>query len=265
MSFSIDSSTYNKPARYPLYHGYAARPSAPTSVVGHSTNNSKTTSFESEANFLYSSPDVSADYLIGKDGRIVRFLDSRRYQAWHAGGQQANGTWTAQPEYANPKSIGIELHKSLPDPFYPKIQLDAFAWLLLQIAAEFHIAPNMIDTHGQIAIAGPYIRKTDPDDWPHADFIQWRDALFAVDPLRATTLPGAPPAHIPVYCSVEAANFYFMSGGLAVCGYPVANEFHDVSLDCYVLICERTINKRSAAFGSEFALLAEARREEWLL
>lgn len=172
MAFTIDTTTYNKPARYPVGHGYSTRPSAPTSVVVHSTNNDEAnTKFENEAKYLYESPNVSADYLIGKDGRIVRFLDSRTYQAWHAG--------NAQAEYTNAKSIGIELHKSLPDPFYPQAQLDALAWLLRQLTAQYGIAPTRIDTHGQIAIAGPYIRKTDPDDWLHADFVQWRDAQFA--------------------------------------------------------------------------------------
>lgn len=264
MGFTIEKDSYPKARDYPVNHGYGTRPGACTSGVVHSTNNGQTTSFEHEANYLYSSPDVSAHFLIGKDGRIVQFLDSKKYQAWHAGGQQGNGTWTAQPAFANPASFGIELHKSLPDPFYPDIQLSALAWLLQQLAAQFGIPPTLIDTHGQIAIAGPYKRKTDPDKWPHADFVAWRDALFQTDPLRARTLPGAPPAHMPVYCSAEAAQFYAQRGGLAVCGYPVRNEFYDTSLDCHVLVCERTVNKRSARFGSEFALINEARMEQWI-
>lgn len=175
---TIDTTSYPKATTYPPGHGYAARPSAPTAIVVHSTNNSKTTSFAHEANYLYTSRDVSADFLIGKDGRIVQFLDSRVWQAWHAGGRQVTGGWTAQPEFANPRSIGIELHKSLPDPFYPSVQLAALGWLLQQLVAQFGISPQMIETHGQIAIAGPYIRKHDPDDWSHEDFLVWRDALF---------------------------------------------------------------------------------------
>lgn len=176
---SIDTTTYNKAANYPIGHGYGVRPSAPTSGVVHSTNNSKPTSFEHEANFLYTSRNVSAHFLIGKDGYIVQFLDVRKHQAWHAGGRQATGAWTALPEFANPKSFGIELHKSTPDPFYPAPQLDALGWLLQQLAAQFDIPPQMIETHGQIALPGPYDRKTDPDDWPHEDFLAWRDGLFA--------------------------------------------------------------------------------------
>lgn len=265
MAFTIDATSYPKAKTYPVGHGYGTRPAPPTSIVVHSTNNSQpNTSFSGEADYLYTSSKVSADYLVGKDGRIVQFLDSRKFQAWHAGGKQADGSWTAQPEFANPASIGIELHKSTPDPFYPQIQLDALAWLLQNIADQFGILPSMIETHGQIAIAGPYVRKTDPDDWPHADFVKWRDTLFSADPLKAKTLPGAPPSSIPVYCSLDAYNFYMAAGALLVCGYPLRNEFYDVSLDCYVLPCERTINKRSARFGPEFALLSEARVEGWL-
>ena len=265
MAFTIDSTTYNKPKAYPVGHGFSTRPSLPTSIVVHSTNNSQAnTSFSNEANFLYSSPDVSADYLCGKDGRIVKFLDSRKFAAWHAGGKQQNGSWTAQPEFDNFHSVGIELHKSTPDPFYPDIQLEALGWLLQNIADEFGITPSLIDTHGQIAIAGPYVRKTDPHMWAHQDFIAWRDALFSVDPLKARTLPGAPPANIPIYCSIDAYNFYNAAGGFVVCGYATRNEFYDASLDCYVLPCERTINKRSVRFGPEFALIAEAKAEGWI-
>lgn len=265
MAFTIDTTSYPKAKTYPVGYGYSLRNGACTSGVGHSTNNGNpNTSFSSEANYLYTSNKVSAHFLIGKDGRIVQFLDVAKYQAWHAGGQQEDGSWTAQPEFANHKSFGIELHKSTPDPFYPAIQLDAFGWLLQKLAAQFGIAPTMIETHGQIAIAGPYIRKSDPDDWPHADFIRWRDALFTTEPLRARTLPGAPPSNIPIYCSVEAHDFYVSSGGLAACGYPKRNEFYDESMAAHILECERTINKRSVQFGYEFALLAEARAEGWL-
>jgi len=261
---TIDTISYPKSKTYRVGHGYSIRPAPPTSLVVHSTNNAKPTAFEVEAKFLYASADVSADFLIGKDGRIVQFLDSKKYQAWHAGGRQQNGTWTAQPDFANPASIGIELHKSLPDPFYPDPQLDALAWLLQHLASQFGIPPVFIETHGQIAIAGPYVRKTDPHMWPHADFIVWRDALFAHDPLRAKTLPGAPPTSAPVSCSTGAYAYYAQRGGLAACGYPLRHMFRDVSLDCAVLVCERVIIKESAQFGLEQALLAEAQAEGWL-
>lgn len=246
---TIDKTSYNKAAHYPVGHGYSTRPNAPTSGVVHSTNNSQAnTSFTNEANYLYTSPDVSAHFLVGKDGRIVQFLDPRTYQAWHAG--------TAQDAFVNAKSIGIELHHSTPDPPYPKAQIDALGWLLKQLAAQFQIAPGLIETHGQIAIAGPYIRKTDPDDWPHADFVVWRNALFVTDPLRARTIPG-PPGTPARYCSVGIANFYAELGGLALLGYPKSDARHDAVYNAATLACQRGVIKESAAYGVELALLEE--------
>lgn len=84
------------------------------------------------------------------------------------------------------------------------------------------------------------------------------------DPLRARKLVGPPPAHAPVWCSVEAANFYVLRGGLTHCGYPLRDEFRDPSLACTVLVCERVVIKTSEAFGVEQALIQEAVREGWL-
>lgn len=181
MSFWIDALNFNKPAAYPVGHGYTTRPSLPTAIVVHSTEGAKGQTLSSAANYLYHSPDVSSDFLIGKAGEIIQFLDSRKYQAWHAGGQQSNGSWTAQPAYANPKSIGIEcLHAS--GESWPAIQKDALAWLLAKLTHDYMIPVPSIETHGQIAIAGPYQRKGDPTNWPHADFIAWRDAVLTPAP-----------------------------------------------------------------------------------
>jgi hypothetical protein len=181
MTYHIDTTTYNKAKTYPVYHGYATRPSAPTAIVVHSTEGAKGQTLQSAAGYLYNSADVSADFLIGKGGEIIQFLDSRIYQAWHAGGQQSNGTWTAQPAYSNPHSIGIEcLHAS--GESWPAAQKDALAWLLEKLTHDYMIAVPSIETHGQIAIAGPYQRKSDPTNWSHADFIAWRDTVLAPVP-----------------------------------------------------------------------------------
>jgi hypothetical protein len=181
MSYHIDATTYNKAAAYPVYHGYATRPYAPTTIVVHSTEGAKGQTLQSAASYLYNSPDVSSDFLIGKGSEIIQFLDSRIYQAWHAGGQQSNGSWTAQPAYSNPHSIGIEcLHAS--GESWPAAQKATLAWLLDYLMGLYAIPVLSIDTHGQIAIDGPYQRKKDPTNWPHADFIAWRDATLAPPP-----------------------------------------------------------------------------------
>jgi N-acetylmuramoyl-L-alanine amidase-like protein len=181
MTYSIDKITYDKARAYPIGHGYLTRPVAPTAIVVHSTEGAPGQTLESAATYLYNSADVSSDFLIGKAGEIIQFLDSHSYQAWHAGGQQPNGSWTAQPAYSNPHSIGIEcLH--VQGESWPAVQKDALAWLLDYLTALYHIPVLSIETHGQIAIAGPYDRKHDPTNWPHADFIAWRDSVLAPAP-----------------------------------------------------------------------------------
>ena len=177
MAYPIDTASYNKAASYPSGHGYVMRSGAPSSIVVHSTEGAVGQSLSSAANYLYTAAGVSAHYLIGKQSEIIEFLKPGPYEAWHAGGQQANGTWTAQPEYANPRSIGIEcLHAS--GESWPAAQKDALGWLLQQLCKQHAIKSTMIDTHGQIAIAGPYQRKVDPTNWPRPEFLAWRDALF---------------------------------------------------------------------------------------
>lgn len=174
----IDTTTYNKAARYPLPappalgHGYEARKQPPSSVVVHTTNNAnKGTAFAGEADFLFNSPDVSAHYLIGKDGRIVQFLDPRTYAAWHAG--SAIGPWL------NQYSIGIELHVSLGER-PTQAQRDATAWLCGRLMAEYGFASDRIETHRYVAT--PVGRKSDPEGWPNAEFYQWRAMLIATAP-----------------------------------------------------------------------------------
>jgi hypothetical protein len=173
----MDITSYDKAAKHNLsYGGYEARKSAPTAIVVHSTSNphQKNTAFAAEATFLLDATLASAHYLIGKDGAVVRFLDPRQWAAWHAG--------NAQPAYLNQHSIGIELHHSVGDPPYPTAQLDALAGLLRSLMGLFDIPAERIETHGQIAIAGPYIRKTDPSDWPYASFLFFRSQLGAFAP-----------------------------------------------------------------------------------
>lgn len=181
MAYFIDKTTYDKAKAYPVGHGYLTRPSAPTAIVVHSTEGAAGQTLQSAASYLYNSADVSSDFLIGKNNEIIQFLDSRKYQAWHAGGQQQDGSWTAQPAYANPHSIGIEcLHAS--GETWPQAQKDTLAWLLAQLTHDYMIPVPSIETHGQIAIAGPYQRKVDPTNWPHSDFVAWRDTVLMPAP-----------------------------------------------------------------------------------
>lgn len=160
-SFEVDQTTYPKARAYPLRHGYQARGTRPTSIVVHSTEGKKGQTLQSAATYLYTSAAVSAHYLVGRAGELIEFLDPRKYQAWHAG--------AAQAAYSNARSIGIEcLHAE--GETWPKAQKDALAWLLHDLATDYDIPSTLIDTHGQIAIPGPYKRKHDPTDWEREAF-----------------------------------------------------------------------------------------------
>lgn len=169
MPYPIDRITYNKSRAYPVDHGYSLRRGVPSSIIVHSTEGTRGQSLESAANYLYHSALVSAHYLIGKAGEIIEFLAPVPYAAWHAG--------PAHTAYLNECSIGIEcLHAK--GETWLSAQKDALGWLIQQLVTDHAIAPTLIDTHGQVALPGPYDRKKDPTDWPHADFIAWRDQLF---------------------------------------------------------------------------------------
>jgi N-acetyl-anhydromuramyl-L-alanine amidase AmpD len=179
--FAIDVASYDKHKHFGPRHGYQQRGTVPATIVVHSTEGKPGQSFVNAAHYLFASADVSAHYLIGKSGEIAQFLDPKTWQAWHAGGRQADGTWTAQEAYSNPRSIGIEcLHAR--GEAWPAVQRDALAWLLRALVQRFTIPLAKIETHGQIALPGPYRRKLDPTDWPYPDFLAWRNALAAPAP-----------------------------------------------------------------------------------
>lgn len=167
MAFSIDIASYPKATRYPQRHGYQLRGTMPTSIVIHTTSNrNKNTAFAGEARFLFESADVSAHFLVSKTGQIIRFLEPRTYQAWHAG--------VALEAFSNARSIGIELHVSVGEQ-PTEAQKDATAWLCRELMREFGIAPEKIETHRKIA--RPVGRKSDPEGWIDQDFYAWRAAL----------------------------------------------------------------------------------------
>jgi N-acetylmuramoyl-L-alanine amidase CwlA len=173
MSFAIDSTSYPKAKTYPPRHGYQLRGTTPTSIVVHSTSNTrKNTAFAGEAKYLYESAAVSAHFLVGKDGKIVRFLEPAPWQAWHAG--------EAKSGFGNSRSIGIELHHSVGDAPYPQLQIDALTWLVKDLMGAFRIPTGMIETHRAIAL--PAGRKHDPHDWSDSSFYAWRTALVPSPP-----------------------------------------------------------------------------------
>lgn len=95
--------------------------------------------------------EVSAHYLIGRDGTIFQLVDERA-RAWHAG----ESRWGMLTDL-NSASIGIELDNDGEEPF-PEIQIDALLRLLADIQSRHGMPPQNVLGHADVAPR----RKTDP-------------------------------------------------------------------------------------------------------
>jgi len=97
---------------------------------------------------------VSAHYLVGKDGKVVQLVKESK-KAWHAGKSE----WKGEPD-CNNFSIGIELvNKNDGKDEYPGIQIVTLAGLVANIQSFFKaITDDRIVGHDQIAPG----RKSDP-------------------------------------------------------------------------------------------------------
>jgi len=157
--------------------GYSLRTSKNPykSFIVHTTNGGANTKSESELAFLVNSPNVSAHYLIGKNGAIYQILDPSGYVAWHAG--EVN-----KDAYSNVNSIGVEVH------FTPKeIYWNGFMWAgLTSLARKYpHIE---FATHRQIA--KPAGRKIDPSGVTDIQFVNWSRSInesYKLAKLRVNT------------------------------------------------------------------------------
>ena len=105
--------------------------------------------------FLMTESQVSAHFVVGKDGRVVQMVPLEK-RAWHAG-QSAWG-WATN---LNHSSLGIEMVNldDGNDP-YPEAQVRATAALVRFLRDRYRINEANIVTHEQIAL--PYGRKDDP-------------------------------------------------------------------------------------------------------
>lgn len=129
--------------------------------------------------------EVSAHYLIGRDGKVYQLVDER-HRAWHAGRSQ----WGSDYDL-NSSSIGIELDNNGAEP-YPVLQIDALLRLLAEIRERYRIpAPNFIG-HADVSPG----RKVDPSahfPWrllAHYGFGIWCDAPFPPAPANFDPLLG---------------------------------------------------------------------------
>lgn len=101
--------------------------------------------------------EVSAHYLISRDGRLWQLVDEAM-RAWHAGA----GDWAGAAD-VNSRSIGIELDNTGAQPFAEPL-MAALEALLPQIMARWAIGPEGVIGHSCMAPG----RKQDPGprfDW----------------------------------------------------------------------------------------------------
>ncbi|HEX8622426.1 MAG TPA: N-acetylmuramoyl-L-alanine amidase [Allosphingosinicella sp.] len=104
---------------------------------------------------------VSAHYLVGEDGEVLRMVDEDK-RAWHAG----RAYWRGLTD-VNGASIGIEIvnpgHEFGYRPF-AEAQMDALVPLVADIVGRYRIRPPYVVGHSDVAPA----RKEDPGelfDW----------------------------------------------------------------------------------------------------
>ena len=161
---------------HPLNSGYDLRELSPQAftIIIHSTNGRKGSSFTAELNYLLNSGEVSAHYLIGKTGQIVQFFDDiPRIRAWHVG-------TVSSPRFDNNYTIGIETHFSPGEENTPGME-EALTWLVRELHAQYKIIG--VEAHRDVAVyasgprKGQLGRKVDPSQYTKDEFEQWKERI----------------------------------------------------------------------------------------
>lgn len=149
--------------------GWDRRVKNPTkfNVILHTTNGRKGSTFASELHFLMTSPNVSAHYLVGKDGYVVEILPIQ-LRAWHVG-------IVDKPEHNNNYTIGIEMHYTLGEK-KSQIQKDITKELIHDIQRRTIVK----DIQMHRTVARPIGRKIDPSNFTNAEFVIWREEVLAI-------------------------------------------------------------------------------------
>jgi N-acetylmuramoyl-L-alanine amidase len=152
----------------------------PSIVVLHHTTNE--TAAQALRTLTDRAREVSAHYLIDRDGSIYQLVDER-YRAWHAGISQ----WGSIKD-VNSASIGIELDNNGDEPF-PAAQIDALLALLADLQSRYAIPRANFLGHADVAPG----RKTDPSrHFPWRTLAAHGFGLWCDPPL-----PSAPAAFDP--------------------------------------------------------------------
>jgi len=168
-------------------------------IIHHTTND---TVERALATLTNPAREVSAHYLIGRDGRIIYLVDEKM-RAWHAG-----ETYWGGHRDLNSASIGIELDNTGFEPF-ADAQVTALLVLLADLKARWNIPTANFLGHGDVAPG----RKVDPSAWfpwrqlAAAGFGLWCDPPYDFVPVEVadTTLLAALGYEVAVPWSAVAA------------------------------------------------------------
>ncbi len=131
--------------------------------------------------------EVSAHYLIGRDGRIYQLVDEK-LRAWHAGAS----SWGGNSDI-NSASIGIELDNNGDEPF-AEAQINMLIALLADLRERYKIPAANFLGHGDVAPR----RKVDP-----SHLFPWRRlaargfGLWCEPPAAPLSMSSSLPASLP--------------------------------------------------------------------
>jgi len=124
----------------------------PNYVIIHHTEQDSTG--QTLMTFTKPATQVSAHYVIGKDGKVYHMLNDN-LRAWHAG----NSKWGNDTDL-NSSSIGIELDNNGAEPF-PEAQLNSLLQVLAMLKENYKIPDANFIGHADIAP----VRKVDPSTY----------------------------------------------------------------------------------------------------
>ncbi len=147
----------------------------PNYVIIHHTSNDN--AGQAVATLTNPVSQVSAHYLIARDGKIIYLVDEQK-RAWHAG----DSYWGGNRDL-NSSSIGIELDNNGNEPF-AEAQMTALLALLADLSSRWNIPAANVLGHGDVAPG----RKVDPSGWfpwqrlAAAGFGLWCDPPFDAVP-----------------------------------------------------------------------------------
>lgn len=135
--------------------------------------------------FLNKERQVSAHFVVGRDGRVVQMVPIEK-RAWHAGVSE----WDGMKDINN-VSVGIEMVNlnDGKDP-YPDAQYAAVAGIIRFVRSRYLVPDNHIVSHAQIAL--PAGRKSDPVGFDF-DRIKRLAANPAAPAQAAPAIPVDPP------------------------------------------------------------------------